>query len=236
MTDEDKLYVHPIHGNVFGKTVLTPPGRLIWPHIAKPSTRYQAKYQATIIWDKDAVKANPKMEKALEEMLDKAEACYAAGKVTPKQREKFLYPPIKDGDDQAAPNKLTENQLFILAKSNEQPELLGPAKQKIGAEMFQPGVIVRAYVQPVLFLNNGGGIAWTLQLLQLIQDDGVRLRGGPNLAVQLPDLEDEDTGMTPEEEPAEEEETEEEEAPPAKPLIKAKPVVKSGKSAAFAKL
>lgn len=91
--------------------------------------------------------------------------------------------PLRDGASQKGtgygPGTVT---VKFSCNENYPPKVVNQKKDDVlDKSLVQPGMIYRAVVQPVAYQHDqGAGVKFSLQILQIVKDDGVRFGGGDN--------------------------------------------------------
>lgn len=172
---------------------------LSYPNFKEPrmvGDATKATYSCALLWDKST------------DLSELEEACRAVAverwgeeKATKMLKNGGLKWPLKDGDRYAATkdgNEIYEGKVYINAKSEEQPGMVGPRKGTDGkpetydASQFYAGCIVRASVAVYAFDHpqGGKGVGIGLNNVQFAKN-GPRLDNRKSAADDFDALEDE---------------------------------------------
>lgn len=158
------------------KAFQTPVGRVSYPHLDKPDTKFDAegKYRVTLLFPK-----NTDLTQLKEEMKKVIVAKWGAAKSI-----KDMKLPIKDGDkkyqeavaaknDKKAKNLETyQGHWAIELHSKNKPIIKGAdGKKDITAAELYAGCWARALVKFASFSNNGEGLTTYVNALQFCRDD-----------------------------------------------------------------
>lgn len=191
---EVKKYYENNYGGVHGESIFTPLGRCHFLDLVNPNTKYAPpKYGLTILFDKEDASAKEQL-KAIQsmcrEMFDQlAKTLWSKEKKKPEFeafKARLLedvrkQPIFRDGDEKAYEG--FPGNFYIVAKNPKRITIL----DDVLPEAFEPGMIVRAQVQPYV---DAGGFSYKITGLRLVKDDGVRFKSGPDGTSLLKGLDD----------------------------------------------
>lgn len=187
-----KIKLAKTYGHVYGDTVGTPTGRIVWPALLTPKPGMvdpktgkegPPKYEVNLLLKKDD-KNTKKFVAMLNEYVGEMvkvfnKAAKARGvKITIEQA-------LRDGDDVDLykPDKgaYYAGHWVLRARHGEQPiicntERDGDSWKEIDPKAIQGGMLCRLVVSPMI--TSGGQLTFLLTYVQLVKDDGTRFGGG----------------------------------------------------------
>jgi hypothetical protein len=215
-----KLYLHPKFGRVYGEPVALPPTRIAWPYLVEPKEGGQSedgqtfndRYEGIALYDKKD-KAFKKVSKHISSMAEEMVALYNKGKKT-----KVAGFEIGTDGDEFDHEKYPyyKGKIILTLRNSQQPTIVGTKRDKDGHPIKIDPVLVEggclcSFVVTPHFAANGG-LAFKVNVVQLVEDDGTRFGGSinPNVYAGLLDY-DEEYENGPEEEDDDDDEEEEEE-------------------------
>lgn len=209
-----KYFKHPVYGHVYGESLRTPPGRLIWPHLVNPrpapppqpgQAPGQPRYESSIVWtagSPDVVAFITTVQSQVNEMLAIFNEGRSAklGAITKfvedgNTMDHEKYPYLKDCLMLTARNAVlatspTDKGLLVVDQNIQIME---------DRSALQGGMIVQFVVVPLLTAH---GVSFKLEALQLHADDGQRFGGGQRSLKELLDVVGDQYGAQPEAAPA----------------------------------
>lgn len=180
----NKKYYKQVEYNIIysNESIETPVARAAWPSLAtpKPGRQFEegkppsdAKFEVTLLIPKDGKRTEwflQELQKQVDEML----ALYNEGNPAKLGGVDLL----KDGNLMDAEQYPHHQGCWILTARNKKPVRCvdGSSEPKdIDKALIVGGVKVKALVAPYL---HSKGLAFSLNIVQLIKDDGVRFGGG----------------------------------------------------------
>jgi hypothetical protein len=165
--------------------IATPIGRINWPFLLKPDVGRQYsddKYKADIFWLASDFK---------ESGADLKAAVLKVGREFFKDNSLKLSDfknPFKKGDDKENPGPL-EGCIYVTAKSNNKPKVLGPKKDEWNDEQIasiKSGDYVRFILSVFPYSQSGGGVSVGLNVVQFAYA-GESIGGGTAASIALLD-------------------------------------------------
>lgn len=190
-------------GVVYGMDMKTPAGRLIWNYLdkAKKGMKFDdgkegaPAYVTNIVLDiNDATKAFIKVVK--EEVGKQLEVFNKGEKV--KISDPQLYKTEDDFDTEKYP--FLKGKVVIAANKKEargRPVIVNKAKEDISGASVEGGMIGRLVIAPYV---HSKGVAYQLNIVQVLDDDGTRFGGSSDYTAQAKALlDDEDEAPAKEE-------------------------------------
>lgn len=190
-TKGNSKYFKDGYGNIHGPEVETPVGRAIYVNLDEPNTYQPDKptYGLTLLIDKDEPGNNFKA------IVDKITAV-AKDVISEHPKAKHFDPQgfLKDGDEKLnADGEVRpefEGKWYISLANAKKLPCVGRKREDIPFDFIQPGMKVRALAKVVASTPSGScKLSLKPQLIQFVEDDGVRL-GGRNLKAQLSELDE----------------------------------------------
>lgn len=193
--DNKKYYKDPRFGHVYGYTVATPKGRLIWPQLVEPGEGYEykgqqveGKYEATILLDAKSKDTERFMDiikdqaQVMEDMFN-APSKNSAGKGKGKKiklsldfDQIFTHADDADWVDQEA-YPYYKDTIILKARSSKPPVVRqADGKGAFDVADLEGGMIVVFGVAPMI--TSSGGVTFQLKIVQFVKDDGKRFGGG----------------------------------------------------------
>jgi hypothetical protein len=154
----------------FINDIVTPIGRLSFPHLAKPDEGRQysdSKFKGTLLLPKKGVDLGPLKTAALK----------CAQKKWPKitKLDEFVHP-FRDGDLKDAEGY--KGCIYIVAKTKRRPKLIGKMKEELDGDHFYGGCKARFIVSAMTYMLAGKpGVTFLLDVVQFA-GDGEKLGGG----------------------------------------------------------
>lgn len=171
-----KEYFTDQYGGVYGAMVVMPIGRLAMPHLAKPSTKFTPRYQATCLFDRKDPEAVRGLEIGCAELQEIADQTWGQG----AGADEMVATAVKNGDEKDYQGYAGCNYISASSDLQHRPTVVGPDHKPMDPAQLQAGMKVRFVVTPHTYSQNGGGISWQLNTVMMIEDDGVRFHGGPD--------------------------------------------------------
>lgn len=187
--DVSKIKVAKTYGHVYGDSIGTPSGRVVWvslvspkPGMKDPKTGVEgvAKYEVSLLLDKEGPHTD-KFIKVLKSYVDKMVEAYNRGKKSKIAIDEVL----RDGDDASMydpeKGKYWAGNWVVRARHSEQPVICGTKRtndgwEEIDPKLIQGGCLCRLVVSPMI--TSGGQLTFLLLYVQLVKDDGTRFGGG----------------------------------------------------------
>lgn len=172
------------------KKFITPVGRLTFPSLfskAKPmeGATTEPQYEATIVFDTEAIKRDPAERARFDALRKEMEACCLDKFKKPIKEAKAkidkFHDPLRDGEQKEHLEGFGAGHLFMKAKSKRRPGVITAAKVAIDdPEAIYSGCYVRFNVTPFAYDKGGGkGISVALNSVMFVRD-GDRLDGVSN--------------------------------------------------------
>lgn len=183
-------YKHPTYGMVYGKSIVSPLGRLCWPFLVTPKNPPPAtdgnppgapRYEVTIALPKADLKVK-KFVKEVKEMTDEMLVLFNKGR-SAKLSELSLFGKYGDGDE-ADHEKYPfyEGTWNLVGRNTQVAKVVDASKKIIEAKTIEGGMIGRLIVTPLITSH---GISYKLEAVQFVKDDGVRFAGSARDSLDL---------------------------------------------------
>lgn len=186
--DVQKIRVNKTFGHIYGDSVGTPAGRVVWVSLAEPKpgfkqpdgTEGRAKYETSLLLQKTD-KNTIKFLATLKPYVDQMVKAFNSGKKTKITIDEVL----RDGDDAEMYNPekgpYYAGNWVLRARHSEQPIVCSTKKgangwEEIDPKLIQGGCLCREVVSPMI--TSGGQLTYLLSYVQLVADDGTRFGGG----------------------------------------------------------
>lgn len=175
----------PDHKPVFVNDIVTPKGRLSFPHLEKPDStgRYaDGKYKVTLLIPKTA---------NLSGLKEAVAKCAAEGWPRQKLKLKDIMHPFRAGDEKAESNPAYKDTIFITCKTKNRPTIVDSQRRGIEAAEAYAGCDARLVVTAMSYEQKGKpGVTFLLDIVQKLGDN-TRFGGHTDVSIL-------DDGTTPE--------------------------------------
>lgn len=184
-------YKHPMYGHVYGPSIASCPGRLVWCHLVKPKEGMkqadgkvgEPRFEATLLLSKDDPRTKVFIDET-EKLGQYLVQVFNEGKKTKLATSLSL----KDGDQfDLEKYPFYKGNWVLVAKNVKVPLFYDKDKAEIEAKEVVGGLIGKFLMRPIITVH---GITFKLEAVQVLKDDNVRYGGGLR---NLTDLLDGDT-------------------------------------------
>lgn len=162
--------------------VLTPIGRILYPHLLEPHSQGQYptnKFQCDILFDKSQWEAEGKAARIA--VLKAGRAFFG----NPKANLSDFKNPFKDGDDKE--QELWHGSIYMTPRSQFKPRVVGPDMKDFSDErirLIKGGDYVRLVLSIYPYSQQGGGITCGLEVVQFAKE-GEAIGGGRGASLEL---------------------------------------------------
>lgn len=187
---KNKYWKHPMYGMVFGNSVPTPIGRLSWPYLTKPKAppppqegqpEGQPRYECTLLIEKAGSEA---FVAQLKEMTDEMLILFNKGRPA-ALGTCMLFGKYGDGDEADLEKYPNYKGCWVLvARNSKVVKTVGKDRKAIETDKILGGMKGKFVITPLITAH---GISYKLEVVQLVEDDGVRFGGATRDAVELLD-------------------------------------------------
>jgi len=172
-------YKHPMYGHVYGPSISSCPGRLVWCHLIKPKDgmkqadgkQGEPRFETTLLLSKDDprtkvfIQETEKLGQYLVQVFNEGKKSKLATSLS-----------LKDGDQfDLEKYPFYKGTWVLVAKNAKTPLFYDKDKAEIEANKVFGGLIGKFLMKPIITVH---GISFKLEAVQVLKDDNVRYGGG----------------------------------------------------------